>query len=82
MTELKHRIIDYWLQEYRARRWPFVGRIKIAKAMGESMENINEVLKELWREKKVMFRKGVNDALMVYVGDQEILAEINNLLNK
>lgn len=80
MTELKHRIINYWLEEYRARRWPFVGRIQMAIALGEGMENINNALKELWREKKVIFRKGANDALIVYMGDQKILAEIKDLI--
>jgi len=81
MTELKHKIITYWLEEYHARRWPFVGRIQMAKSLGEDMENINKALKELWKEKKVIFRKGVNDALVIYVGDQKILAEIKNLIN-
>ena len=81
MTELKHKIITYWLEEYHARRWPFVGRIQMAKSLGEDLGNINKALKELWREKKVTFRKAVNDALVVYVGDQKILAEIKNLIN-
>jgi len=82
MTDLKHKIIDYWLEEYRARRWPFVGRIQMANAMGDDLQSINEALKELWMEKKVIFRKGVNDTLIVYVGDQKILAEIKDLINK
>ena len=82
MTELKHKIIDYWLGQYHARRWPFVRRIQMAGSLGESLENMNKALKELWREKKIIFRRGVNDALVVYVGDKKILNEINNLLNK
>jgi len=80
MTELKHKIITSWLDQYHARRWPFIGRIQMANSLGEPLENINKALKELWKEKKVIFRKGVNDALVIYVGDQKILAEIKNLI--
>jgi hypothetical protein len=82
MTELKHKIIDYWMEQYHARRWPFVGRIQMANSLGESLENTNTALKELWREKKVIFRRGVNDTLVIYVGDKKIMDEIKNLLNK
>ena len=82
MTELKHRIIDYWLELYQSIRWPFVQRIRVINALKENNENINNALRELWKEKKIIFSKGVNDALIVYVGDQEILAEIKDLLNQ
>jgi len=80
MTDLKHKIIDFWIDQYKITRWPFVGRIQMANTMGEDLQNINTALKELWREKKVIFRKGANDALIVYMGDQKILAEIKDLI--
>ena len=80
MTELKHKIITCWLDQYHARRWPFIGRVQMAKSLGEDLGNINKALKELWREKKVIFRKGANDALVIYVGDQKILNDIKYLI--
>jgi len=78
MLELKQHIINYWLQYYSKTKWPFVRRLQIAKAMNE---NIDNALRELRDEKKIILRRGISDVLVVYVGDEKILSEIKNLLN-
>jgi len=78
MTELKQHIINYWLQYYSKTKWPFVRRLQIAKSMDE---NIDNALRELRDENKIILRCGISDVLVVYVGDEKILSEIKNLLN-
>ncbi|MGI6337883.1 MAG: hypothetical protein ACOXZV_00705 [Bacteroidales bacterium] len=78
MNELKQQVIDYWLKSYKAKRWPFIQRLMIAKALGR---NINIALRELAKEKKVILKRSINDVLVVYVGDKQILNEFKHYIN-
>ena len=78
MNELKQHIIDYWLDQYRAKGWPFISRLKIAQALDR---DINEALRELAREKKIILKRSINGVVVVYVGDKKILNEIEQYIN-
>lgn len=79
MNELKQKVVEYWLSEYRRTKWPFVKRHDIANALGE---NVDDAIRELRKESKIILRQGINDVLVVYVFDVEIYDEIKHLLKK
>jgi len=78
MNELEQNIIDCWLEYYKRTLWPFVTRRYIAKKLNA---NIDNALRKLRDEKKVSLRRGKNDVLVMYMGDEEIVKENKNLLN-
>lgn len=79
MNELKQKVVEYWFTEYNRTKWPFIKRLDIAKALGE---NVDDAIRELRKESKIILRQGVNDVLVVYVFDGKIYNEIKELLRK
>lgn len=80
MIELKQDIINYLIEQYKITRWPFVQRIQLAKDLNKGINEVNTALNELFKEKKIIHKKGVNDALVAYTGDKKMLNEIKHLI--
>lgn len=75
----KQDIIDSWKEIYRRNKWPFITLGQIRKALGGT--DIKPLVTELYREKQMLVVRGINQALLVYVGDETIYGEIKHLLS-
>ena len=75
----KQDIIDSWKEIYSKNKWPFIAIGQIRKALGGT--DIKPLVTELYRERKMLVVRGINQALLVYVGDETIYGEIKHLLS-